>query len=181
MKKLLLSFCLLCAFGAVSFAGTPIKLSLWEQIAVPNDDSVCGLEIGIGAYTPELVGVGWNFIYSKTDDAKAWQTGIVTISKQFLGLQTGLLALSENFKGVSFGFANWNKERFTGISCGLASWNDGDITGIQFGLLNIAKSVSGLQFGFINMTENMNGIQIGLVNFIKTGKLPVMIIANAKF
>jgi hypothetical protein len=41
--------------------------------------------------------------------------------------------------------------------------------------------VSGLQLGFVNFTENMNGIQIGLVNFIKTGKLPVMIIANAKF
>ncbi|MDR1474099.1 MAG: hypothetical protein LBS38_00190 [Endomicrobium sp.] len=151
MKKLLLSFCLLCAFVAVSFAETPIKLSLWEKIAVPDEDSVCGLEIGIGTYTSKLVGVGLNFIYSKTDDAKAWQTGIVTISKQFLGLQTGLLALSE------------------------------DVTGIQFGFLNVAKSVSGLQFGLINMTENMNGIQIGLVNFIKTGKLPVMIIANAKF
>jgi len=46
------------------------------------------LEIGIGNYTLELVGVGWNFIYSKTDDAKAWQTGLVTISKQFVGLQT---------------------------------------------------------------------------------------------
>jgi hypothetical protein len=35
--------------------------------------------------------------------------------------------------------------------------------------------------GFINVTENMRGVQIGLVNLIKTGKLPVMVIANAKF
>lgn len=45
----------------------------------------------------------------------------------------------------------------------------------------MAKSVSGLQLGFLNMTENMNGIQIGFLNFIKDGKLPVMIIANARF
>ncbi|MDR1087066.1 MAG: hypothetical protein LBL16_02335 [Endomicrobium sp.] len=57
MKKLLLSFCLLCAFAAVSFAETPIKLSLWEKIAIPNDDSVCGLEIGLGTYMNRLVGV----------------------------------------------------------------------------------------------------------------------------
>ncbi|MCA6071804.1 MAG: hypothetical protein LE168_05530 [Endomicrobium sp.] len=45
---------------------------------------------------------------------------------------------------------------------------------------NKAKSVRGLQLGFVNITENMRGIQIGLANFIKTGKLPVMVIANAK-
>jgi hypothetical protein len=31
------------------------------------------------------------------------------------------------------------------------------------------------------MAENMNGIQIGLLNFTKDSKLPVMIIANARF
>jgi len=166
MKKVLLALCTVFAFAAVSFAGTPIKLSLWDKIAVPNNDSVCGLEIGIGTYTPNLRGVGWNIIYSQTDDAKAWQIGIVTISKQFVGLQTGLLSMSETFKGVSFGAVNWN---------------EGEVTGVQWGFFNMAKSVSGLQLGFLNMTENMNGIQIGFLNFIKDGKLPVMIIANARF
>ena len=114
MKKVLLALCAVFAFAAVSFAGTPIKLSLWDKIAVPNNDSVCGLEIGIGTYTPNLRGVGWNIIYSQTDDAKAWQTGIVTISKQFVGFQTGLLSMSETFKGVSFGAVNWNEGEVTG-------------------------------------------------------------------
>ena len=74
--------------------------------------------------------------------------------------------MSETFKGVSFSAVNWN---------------EGEVTGVQWGFFNMAKSVSGLQFGFLNMTENMNGIQIGFLNFIKNGKLPVMIIANARF
>jgi hypothetical protein len=82
--------------------GLLLKYLSWDKITVPTNNSVCGLEIGIGSYTLELVEVGWNFIYSKTDDAKAWQTGLVTISKQFVGLQTGFLAMSETFKGVSF-------------------------------------------------------------------------------
>jgi hypothetical protein len=165
MKKVLSVLCTVFAFAAVCL-GTPIKLSLWDKIAVPNSDSVCGLEIGIGTYTPNFRGVGWNIIYSQTDDAKAWQAGIVTISKQFVGLQTGFLFMSETFKGVSFGAVNWN---------------EGEVTGVQWGFFNIAKSVSGLQLGFLNMTENMNGIQIGFLNFIKDSKLPVMIIANARF
>ncbi|MDR2251877.1 MAG: hypothetical protein LBD98_03525 [Endomicrobium sp.] len=117
-------------------------------------------------HTPNFRGVGWNIIYSQTDDAKAWQTGIVTISKQFVGLQTGFLSMSETFKGVSFGAVNWN---------------EGEVTGFQWGFFNMAKSVSGLQLGVLNMTENMNGIQIEFLNVIKDSKLPVMIIANARF
>jgi hypothetical protein len=167
MKKVFLALGTVFLFAGALFAETPIKLSLWDKIAYPNDDSVCGLEIGIGTYTPELVGVGWNVVYIKTDDAKAWQHGIVTISKQFIGFQQSwLLSISESLKGVSLGAVNWN---------------EGDVTGVQWGVFNIAKSVTGLQFGFVNMTEEMNGVQIGLLNFIKTGKLPVMVIANAKF
>jgi hypothetical protein len=33
MKKVLLTLCTVFAFTAVSFAGTPIKLSLWNEIA----------------------------------------------------------------------------------------------------------------------------------------------------
>jgi hypothetical protein len=181
MKKVLMALCALFAFAAVSPAGTPIKLSLWDKIAVPNDDSVCGLEIGIGTYTSELVGAGWNFIYSKTDKAKAWQTGLVTISKEFSGLQSGFVNLSETLEGVSYGYVNYNSESLCGVDLGWLNWSKGEVTGVQWGFLNIAESVSGLQLGFVNFTENMKGIQIGLVNFIKTGKLPVMIIANAKF
>jgi hypothetical protein len=167
MKKVLLAVCAVFLF-VVLVNATPIKLSLWEKIATPKDaNSVCGLEFGVGDYTPELVGVSWNCIYSKTDSAKGWQLGvIVTISKQFNGLQIGFLSISEAFKGASFGWINWN---------------DGEVSGLQMGLFNISKSISGVQIGFLNMTESMNGIQIGLLNYIKESKVPVMIIANAKF
>lgn len=153
MKKVLLAVCAVFLF-VVLVNATPIKLSLWKKIATPKDaNSVCGLEFGVGDYTPELVGVSWNCIYSKTDSAKGWQHGgIVTISKQFDGFQTGWI-----------------------------NWNDGEVSGLQMGLFNISKSISGVQIGFLNMTESMNGIQIGLLNYIKESKVPVMIIANAKF
>jgi hypothetical protein len=125
------------------------------------------LEIGIGTYTPELSGIYWNLIYSRTDNATGSQTGFVTKSKQFVGHQTGLfISLSENFKGLSKGFINWNENEVCGIQCGF---------------FNKSKSVRGLQLGFVNITENMRGIQIGLANFIKTSKCPVMVIVNAKF
>jgi hypothetical protein len=166
MKKVSLALCAVFSFVALATATAPIKLSLWNDIALPKDDIVHGLEIGIGTYTPELVGVGWNFVYVKTDDAKGWQHGLVTISKQFSGAQTGIFNMSETFKGFSWGGINWN---------------EGDVTGVQCGVFNIARSVRGVQFGFLNMTENMYGIQIGLLNFIKTSNLPVMVIVNAKF
>jgi hypothetical protein len=168
MKKLLLAFCLLCAFVAVSFAQTSIKLSLWGEKSVPSDSSVHGFEFGIGTNMHELRGAGVNLICAETDDAKGWQHGgLFTISKQFIGAQTGiLLNISEDFEGFCSGAVNWNK---------------GNVTGVQIGLFNIAGSVTGLQLGFFNMAENMHGMQIGLLNFIKTSNVPVMVIANAKF
>jgi hypothetical protein len=152
MKKVVLALLSLAVFACISFASTPIKLSLWEKIAIPTDDTLEGVELGIGMYTPNVKGVSFNCIYSKTYNAKAWQTGIVTITNHFEGLQSG--------------FINLNKHK---------------ISGVQLGFFNQAHSVKGLQVGFINVTENMQGIQIGLVNFIKTGRLYVMVIANAKF
>jgi hypothetical protein len=157
---------MLALFVNVSTAVTPIKFSLWDEIATPKDDSVKGFELGLWTYTPELVGIGLNFIYSKTDNAVALNTGIVTISKRFVGVQIALFSLSEAFEGLM-------------ASC--INLNEGEVSGAQVGFLNKAKSLKGLQLGFINMAEDIYGIQIGLLNFIKTGKFPMMVIANAKF
>ncbi|MCA6071805.1 MAG: hypothetical protein LE168_05535 [Endomicrobium sp.] len=93
-------------FVSASPCATPIKLSLWDKVAAPHDDSVEGLEIGIGTCTLELSGIYWNLIYSRTDDATALQTSLVTRSKQFVGCQTGFIAFSGNFKGLSQGIIN---------------------------------------------------------------------------
>ncbi|MDR2396196.1 MAG: hypothetical protein LBD57_06315, partial [Endomicrobium sp.] len=142
MKKGVLVLLSLAVFTVLSFASTPIKLSLWDKFSIPQDDSLEGLELGIGSYTPNVKGVSFNLLFSKTDNAFAWQTGIVT--------------LTNNFEGLQLGFINWNQN---------------NVSGIQLGFFNKAISVKGLQLGFINVTENMQGVQIGLVNLIKTGKL----------
>jgi len=153
MRKLLLALFAVAMIAPVALAAsTPIKLSLWDKIAVPAMDTVYGLELGIGSYTPELKGVSWNFIYSKTDNAIGWQAAFVSLTNDFCGLQSGCVNI-----------------------------NSGEIQGVQYGFFNKAQSVKGLQLGFVNMTDDMQGIQIGLVNFIKTGTLPVMVIVNAKF
>ncbi|MDR3257089.1 MAG: hypothetical protein LBT18_05585 [Endomicrobium sp.] len=165
MKKLLLAVYAMFVLFGVSSATTSIKLSLYDKIASPSDDSVHGLELGIGTYTPEIRGVALNFIYSETNDGIGWQAGIVSISKKFEGLQTSFINLSENFKGAEYGLINLGDS----------------VSGIQCGFFNKAQSISGLQLGLVNMAENISGIQIGFINFIKTGKFPVMVIFNAKF
>ncbi|MCL1972866.1 MAG: hypothetical protein FWG57_07780 [Endomicrobia bacterium] len=139
MKKVLLAVCAVVLFAGASFAATPIKLSLWDRISLPQDDAVHGLELGIGSYTPELRGVAWNFIFTKTDDAVGWQAGLVTLSKDVVGLQSGLVNL-----------------------------NQGNVKGVQWGFVNQAKSVNGLQLGFVNIADSGSdfALQIGLVNFL---------------
>ncbi|MDR3124758.1 MAG: hypothetical protein LBU10_02625 [Endomicrobium sp.] len=67
----MLALLLLAGFAWFSFASTPIKLSLWDEIAIPKDDTLKGLELGIGIYTPNVKGVVFNWIYSKTDNSTA--------------------------------------------------------------------------------------------------------------
>ncbi|MDR0956404.1 MAG: hypothetical protein LBL77_00835 [Endomicrobium sp.] len=166
MKKIILTLSILILFVNVSVAVTPIKFSLWNEIVTPKDNSVRGFELGVWTYTPELVGVGLDFIYSKTDNAVALNMGVVAISKRFMGVQIAFFSSSEIFEGLV-------------ASC--INLNEGEILGAQIGFLNKTKSIKGIQLGIINITEDMNGIQIGLLNFVKKGKFPVMIIVNAKF
>jgi hypothetical protein len=138
MKKILAALFAVVVFYGVSFSETPIKLSLWNKIAAPNDDTVLGLELGIGSCSSNVTGVSFNFIYGKADKVVGAQIGMVNL-------------------------------------------NESSITGAQLGFFNKADFVNGAQIGFVNITDNMSGIQIGFINFIKTGKLPAMVIFNCKF
>ena len=153
MKKLLSMLLAVVASASVIFSASPVKVSLWEKIAFPKDDSINGIEIGLGSYTPEVKGLAWNLIYTKTDDCFGYQHAwLITFTEIFKGLQTGIINL-----------------------------NSGEIKGVQKGFFNKAVSIKGIQVGFINVAENMEGVQFGFINFIKTGPIPVMIIVNAKF
>jgi hypothetical protein len=156
MKKIFLSVVVMVFFVSTSFAVTPIKLSLWDGIDVPQDDTLRGIELGLGSYTPSMTGLILDLLVNKTDEAEGVQIALITISTQMKGLQ--------------WGFINVNNE---------------EIMGVQLGLFNNADKVNGLQFGFINMTNNLYGVQIGLINYIKTQTLPYglpfTVILNFKF
>jgi hypothetical protein len=152
MKKVLFAAVAVLVFTGISFAATPLKLSLWNKVAVPPGDAVYGLEFGIGSYTPEIKGVALNLLYGKTDDVVGAQFAFVNFSQTFLGFEHGA-----------------------------ANLNSAHISGVQLGFFNKSKSVKGLQLGVVNMTEDMQGIQIGIANFIKNSTLPFMVIVNAKF
>jgi len=169
MKKLLLSLLAVVMLAGASFATTPIQLSLWDKIAFPMDDSVTGIQLGIGGGLTNMTGLQWNFIWSKTQNADfAWQSAIVCEADgDFTGLQTG--------------FVNYNKGSVTGLQWGALNYSN-KAEGLDLGFINYAKNFSGVMIGFINYVDNMDsGLQIGLVNHIGNGSLPWMIIINGKF
>ncbi|MDR1696468.1 MAG: hypothetical protein LBR69_07605 [Endomicrobium sp.] len=167
MRKVLLAVCSVLLFAGSSFAAaTPVKLSLWNKIAVPASDTVYGVEIGIGTYTPEFKGVAWNAVYARTDNGLGVQMAAVTSTTKFGGLQYGLVNFGRgSVAGAQIGFLNKSKV----------------VKGLQCGFFNMAEDMTGLQFGFINKTEKMKGLQLGLVNIIKRSPLKFMVFANAKF
>lgn len=154
MRKVLLAMCAVVMSASAIFAATPIQLSLWDKIAVPKNDAVYGLEIGIGSNLSEIKGVQWNLVWSETESGLGWQAGLLTrINGDFIGLQTGLVHLNEGtLKGAEFGFANI----------------DGSVKGVSLGAVNYAKDLTGVQFGFFNYAESAESfaLQIGLVNYL---------------
>lgn len=154
MKKLLLAVLAVVMMAGVSFAATPIQLSLWDKLALPPSDEVYGLELGIGNNLSELKGLQWNLIWSETSNGIGWQAGLLTrVTGDFGGLQTG--------------FIHWNEGTMTGVSFGFINY-DSNFKGVAFGAVNYAKSLTGVQFGFFNYAESASdfAIQLGLVNYL---------------
>ncbi len=156
MKKIVVLL-VVVLFAAPAFAGDNgiVKLSLWGKLAVAlpnNTQSVTGIDLGIGSYTPKVRGVQLDYVFSKTDD--------------IIGVQSALLGKAAQVKGAQLGFINLS---------------DGYITGAQVGFFNKAEEIHGLQLGFVNNVKTINGLQIGLVNIAKNGWFPVMVLVNGRF
>ncbi|AKL98291.1 hypothetical protein [Endomicrobium proavitum] len=163
MKKVLLALVAAVVFAGVSFATTPIQLFLWDKIAIPADNAVAGIELGIGSNLSSVTGLQWNLIWAKTNDAPiAWQIGL-------LGQVTG------NFTGLQGAFVTYNTGSVTGLQ-GAAVNYGGDFTGLHFGFLNYNKTLTGIAFGFINYAESAGdfAIQIGLINYIGNSSIKVL-------
>ena len=152
MKKILLVLLAVVLLGGVAQAQV-IKLSLWGDICVPNEDYTGGLELAIGTETQAVDGVQLAFIYAQTDKLRGLQSALVSSTKDGQGVQWSVVNLADQFQGAQFGLVNWSKD------------------------------VKGLQWGFINYTETMKGLQIGLVNIIKNNPtfLPVFVFVNFSF
>ena len=168
MKKVVLSLVAVFMLFAVSAQAQVVKLSLWGDICVPNEDYTGGLEIGIGSETQAVDGVQWGIIYSYAGKLQGVQLGIVNNSDDGIGVQWGLANIAQDFKGIQLGAVNWTKANFTGV---------------QWGWVNYADNVTGLQFGFVNWANTMKGVQLGLVNVIKNNTmfLPVFVFFNFCF
>ena len=152
MKKILLVLLAVVLLGGVAQAQV-IKLSLWGDICVPNEDYTGGLELAIGTETEAVDGVQLAFIYAQADKMRGLQSALVSSTKDGEGVQWSFLNLSEKFQGA------------------------------QLGWINMSKDMTGLQFGLVNYTDNMNGLQLGFINIIKNNPnfLPVFVFFNFCF
>ena len=152
MKKILLVLLTVVLFGGVAQAQI-FKLSLWDQICVPNEDYTSGLELAIGTQTQAVDGVQLAFIYAQADKMRGLQSALVSSTKDGQGVQWSFLNLSEQFQGA------------------------------QLGWINVSEDMTGLQLGLVNYTENMKGIQLGFINIIKNNPnfLPVFVFFNFCF
>lgn len=154
MKKIVIAAVLLMAGVSASFAAdTWGKLSLFDKIAYPAVNSVRGVELGLlYSNTQEFTGFQFTFIHGRAANLEGVQMAAVTLADKATAIQFGVGNIGKNMKGAQVGFVNY------------------------------AEKLNGLQLGFINYTEVMStGLQIGLVNIIRNSKLPIMVIANARF
>ena len=153
MKRVVLSLVAVVMLFAVSAQAQVFKLSLWDDICIPNGDYTGGLELGIGSQTQSVDGVQLGIIYSQAGKLQGVQLGLVNNTDDGIGVQWGLANIAQDF------------------------------TGAQVGFVNYAKETTGLQLGFVNYTETMKGLQLGFVNIIKDNKmfLPVFVIFNFCF
>lgn len=153
MKRVVLSLVAVVMLFAVSAQAQVFKLSLWDDICIPNGDYTGGLELGIGSQTQAVDGVQLGIIYSQAGKLQGVQLGLINNTDDGIGVQWGLANIAQDF------------------------------TGAQVGFVNYAKETTGLQLGFVNYTETMKGLQLGFVNVIKDNKmfLPVFVIFNFCF
>lgn len=153
MLKLALFFIILSACSA-AFAGVadrPAKLSLLPGIALPDTESVRGLDLGIfGTRTDKVDGIQSALFYARLDEKSR-------------GVQYSCVTLAEDFTGFKLAFVNTGR----------------NVRGMMMGVVNSSGEMRGFQLGVVNVSTTMYGVQLGLVNVIRTGNLPFMVLLNA--
>ena len=195
MKKLLMLAVLVATLGVTAAAESPIKLSLYDNIAWPkphktnvvlgivdnNTPTVHGVSLAIGSSRAnEMYGLSAGWIYARSKKLRGLQGAIYSVSYDtkgityslvdnnkgsFVGGQLGFVNLSKNMKGVQWGFYD-QADKMSGIQFGVINYAKQSNFDLQVGLVNVAKSTKGLQWGFVNVAQRFSGLQLGFVNYI---------------
>lgn len=183
MKKLLMLAVLVASLGLTAAAESPIKLSLYDNIAWPKTNHT-NVVLGIvDNHTPTVHGVSLAIGSSRVDEmwglSGAW---IYARSNELRGVQGAIYNVTNDVKGATFSVVDYNKGTFVGAQFGLVNLSN-NMKGLQWGFYNQAERLTGLQLGFVNYIKRIDrGLQIGLVNIIEqNGWLPVMVLVNGKF
>lgn len=183
MKKLLMLAVLVATLGITAAAESPIKLSLYDNIAWPkphNTNVVLGI---VDNNTPTVHGVSLAIGSSRAKEMWGLSAALIYArSNELRGLQSAIYNVTYDVKGVTSSIVDYNKGRFVGAQLGFVNLAN-NMKGLQWGFYNQAERMSGLQLGFVNYIKRIDcGLQIGLLNIIEqNGWLPFMVIANGRF
>ncbi|MHB9155530.1 MAG: LA_2272 family surface repeat-containing protein [Endomicrobiales bacterium] len=118
----LLTFVVAGVFAAET---TPVKVSLFPKLGLPEAQVVHGLDLGlIATNVEEVQGLQASWIFGGVD-------------QKMVGLQLGFVAKANVVTGVQYGFYNGANE----------------VTGVQLGFINVTETMKGVQVGLVNVIK----------------------------
>ena len=103
LKKVLSLAAFVAMLTVSSYAQqTPVKLSLYDQIAWPNKAETSNAVLGlIDSNTPTIYGIDWNFISARAGVMHGYQAAFVyNRANEMMGLQKAIYTLADEASGV---------------------------------------------------------------------------------
>ncbi|HBU70384.1 MAG TPA: hypothetical protein DEE98_08400 [Elusimicrobia bacterium] len=138
MKKMLTLAITVLAFAGISaFAAdkSPVQVSLLPTLAIPNVQTVHGLDLGlIASNIEEVQGLQATWIFGGTD-------------KKLVGVQLGFVNKGNNVIGLQYGFYNGANK----------------VTGVQLGFINVTEKMTGVQVGLVNLIKKSKVLPVMLL------------------
>jgi hypothetical protein len=104
---------------------TPVKISLFPKLSVPQQQVVHGLDLGlIATNVQEVKGLQASWIFGGVDS-------------DLVGVQLGFVNKGNRVTGVQYGFYN----------------GANNVTGVQLGFINVTETMKGIQVGLVNVIK----------------------------
>jgi len=176
MKRLALSFSLLCVLATPAFGETSFQLGV-PGAQVPEDPNVSGFRVV--------------FLHGKNESVSGFDLGIISLNEarnaSGFSLIWGLGRVTGQSSGLAGAFVNVHSGEDTGVNAAFMNSIKSLKSGANIGFINVTDGfssvdISGMgiskrskvQLGFINITKQIDGVQIGFLNFADNGILPVL-------